>query len=107
MPIHNGMTDENRDRLLRAMPGLKARARTLVDLADAASFIFVRRPIEMDEKAAAILAGEGREHLRALMPRLAEQGRVDGRRDRGGRARPMRTRSAPSWARLPSPCAPR
>ena len=70
MPIHNGMTDENRDRLLRAMPGLKERARTLVDLADAASYIFVRRPIEPDEKAAAILAGDGIEHVRALLPNL-------------------------------------
>ena len=70
MPIHNGMTDENRDRLLRAMPGLKERARTLVDLADAASYIFISRPIAPDEKAAAILAGDGREHVAALIDRL-------------------------------------
>ena len=70
MPIHNAMTDENRDRLLRAMPGLKERARTLVDLADAASYIFISRPIEPDEKAAAILAGDGQEHVAALIDRL-------------------------------------
>ena len=70
MPIHNAMTDENRDRLLRAMPGLKERARTLVDLADAASYIFISRPIEPDEKAAAILAGDGHEHVAALIDRL-------------------------------------
>ena len=70
MPIHNGMTDENRERLRRAMPGLKERARTLVDLADAASYIFISRPIELDEKAAAILAGSGHEHVGALAKRL-------------------------------------
>ena len=70
MAIHNGMTDENRERLRRAMPGLKERARTLVDLADAATYIFVRRPIEPDEKAAAILAGDGIAHVRELLPRL-------------------------------------
>ena len=70
MPIHNAMTNENRERLRRAMPGLKERARTLVDLADAASFIFVSRPIEPDDKAAAILAGDGAVHLRELLPRL-------------------------------------
>ena len=70
MPIHNGMTDENRERLRRAMPGLKERARTLVELADAASYIFVQRPIEPDDKAAAILSGDGVDHVRQLVPRL-------------------------------------
>ena len=70
MPIHNGMTDVNRERLRRAMPGLKERARTLVDLADAATYIFLVRPIEPDEKAAAILAGDGREHVSVLIDRL-------------------------------------
>ena len=70
MPIHNGMTEENRERLRRAMPGLKERARTLVELADAASYIFVQRPIEPDDKAAAILSGDGVDHVRQLVPRL-------------------------------------
>ena len=71
MPIHNGMTDENRERLRQAMPGLKERARTLVDLADAASYIFLVRPIEPDEAAAKMLAGDGREHVGAIADRLA------------------------------------
>ena len=71
MPIHNAMTPENRDRLVRGMPGLKERARTLVDLADAASYIFVSRPIEADEAASKILEGEGKEHLAPLREKLS------------------------------------
>ena len=37
------------------MPGLKERAKTLVELADGASFLFAERPLVVDEKAAALL----------------------------------------------------
>ena len=37
------------------MPGLKERAKTLVELADGASFLFAERPLAADEKAAALL----------------------------------------------------
>ena len=59
-----------RAKLLAAMPGLKERAKTLVDLLDGAMFLFAQRPLQLDEKAAAILS-EGRFHLVALVPRLA------------------------------------
>ena len=71
MPIHGALDDLGRDRLLRAMPGLKERARTLVELADSASYLFLQRPIEPDEKAAALIE-QGREHLRALHTALAD-----------------------------------
>src|SRR5690606_4431924 len=47
-------------QLLQAMPGLKERAKTLVELADNAYFIVAERPLILDEKAAAILDGEAR-----------------------------------------------
>ena len=70
MAIHNAMTPENREKLVRAMPGLKERARTLVDLADAATYIFVRRPVSMEEDAGKLLEGDGTTHLRAMRDRL-------------------------------------
>ena len=46
--------------LVKAMPELKARAHTLGQLADGARFLFARRPLEVDEGAAALLTGEAR-----------------------------------------------
>ena len=71
MPIHNGLDEDGRERLRRAMPGLKERARTLVDLADAASFLFLARPIEMDEKAAKLVDEDGKAHLAELHGKLS------------------------------------
>ncbi len=58
-----------RAKLLAAMPGLKERAKTLVELLDGAAFLFTPRPLPMDEKARTILA-TGRSHIVALLPRL-------------------------------------
>ena len=59
------LDDKRRAMLLAAMPGLKERARTLVELADSAGYLFAQRPLALDEKATqlvgepprAILAG--------------------------------------------------
>jgi glutamyl-tRNA synthetase len=59
-----------RAQLLAAMSGLKERAKTLVELADGASFLFDQRPLAMDQKAADILANGGKAHLAAMLPRL-------------------------------------
>ena len=58
-----------RTMLLAAMPGLKERAKTLVELWDGARFLFAARPLPIDDKAAAILR-ENRSHIVALLPRL-------------------------------------
>lgn len=58
-----------RAKLLAAMPGLKERAKTLVELLEGAKFLFAQRPLEIDDKAAAILA-DGRAHIVALLPRF-------------------------------------
>jgi len=54
-----GISDSRKMLLARAMPELKARAHTLNELADGARFLFARRPLEIDEAAAALLTSEG------------------------------------------------
>jgi glutamyl-tRNA synthetase len=57
--------------LLRAMPELKARAHTLIELAAGAEFLFAKRPIEPDDAASALLTDEARELLGAAHRALA------------------------------------
>src|SRR5215208_7040954 len=49
-----------RGQLLRAMPSLKERAKTLIELISGAYFIFADRPLEIEPKAAALLTPETR-----------------------------------------------
>src|SRR6202046_3837859 len=58
-------------QLRAAIPGLKERAKTLVELLDGAGFLFATRQLEMDAKAEEILARAGRPHLKNLLPRLS------------------------------------
>lgn len=64
------MDEEGRGKLLAAMPGLKERAKTLNELADSAQYLFVQRPLTLDEKAAAILDEEARAVISGLLPAL-------------------------------------
>ena len=57
-------------KLDAAMPGLKERAKTLVELVDGAAFLFARRPLPIDAKAQDILGAGGRTHLAAMLPDL-------------------------------------
>jgi glutamyl-tRNA synthetase len=57
-------------KLERAMPGLKERAKTLVELIDNAAFLFANRPIALDGPASKVLEGSGRDMLAALLPRI-------------------------------------
>ncbi len=57
-------------QLLAAMPGLKERARTLVELADGAAFLFAERPLPLDEKASAILDAGGKKILAGALSAL-------------------------------------
>src|SRR6201999_2086673 len=54
------LNDKTRAQLLQAMPSLKERAKTLIELIDSAYYIFADRPLEIDAKAAAILTPENR-----------------------------------------------
>jgi glutamyl-tRNA synthetase len=58
------------DQLAAAMPGLKERAKTLVELADSALYLVAERPLRLDEKASALLDDEGRTVLREIHPLL-------------------------------------
>jgi glutamyl-tRNA synthetase len=58
-----GLDSDGRSLLQRAMPELKARAHDLNQLAQGAEFLFAKRPLDLDEKAAALLADDARAHL--------------------------------------------
>jgi glutamyl-tRNA synthetase len=63
--------ERERQRLLAAMPGLKQRARTLVDLAESAAFFVQARPLPLDAKAAKLLNDDARALLAAVLPAVA------------------------------------
>ncbi|GJD73977.1 Glutamate--tRNA ligase [Methylobacterium goesingense] len=64
------MAPDLRDRLNAAMPGLKERAKTLVELLDSAYYLTAMRPLVLDEKAKGLLGDEARARLAALLPAL-------------------------------------
>jgi glutamyl-tRNA synthetase len=64
------LTPELRDRLCKAMPGLKERAKTLVELIESARFLWSERPLRLDDKAAALLTEDARAILRDLVTDL-------------------------------------
>ncbi len=59
--------------LTRAMPELKLRAKNLNELAEGAAFLFAKRPLELTEKAAALLEGDARSILRKVHERLGAE----------------------------------
>jgi glutamyl-tRNA synthetase len=59
-----------RPQLLAAMPGLKERAKTLVELVEGARFILADRPLELDDKARAVLTPQARKVLAPAMAAL-------------------------------------
>lgn len=68
--LRDALTPGRRAQLLKAMPGIKERARTVLDLIDGAGFILAVRPLSIDDKALALLSDEARGHLAALHGRL-------------------------------------
>ena len=60
------LNPKTRAQLLQAMPNLKERAKTLLDLIDGAYFIFADRPLQIEPKAAALLTAENRELIGRL-----------------------------------------
>ncbi len=62
--------EEGWRKLERAMPGLKERAKTLNELANSARYLFISRPIDLDEKAQKLLDESSRGHLRGLHARF-------------------------------------
>jgi glutamyl-tRNA synthetase len=58
------------ERLVRGMAGLKARAKTLKELAENAAFYTAERPLPMADKAKALLTPEATALLKDLIPNL-------------------------------------
>ena len=58
--LSHKLSDGDRDRLLRAMPALKPRAKTLVELAEKARFYVAPRPIHPAADAAKLLTPDAR-----------------------------------------------
>jgi glutamyl-tRNA synthetase len=61
-----------RQRLLKGMPGLKPRAKTIVELAENSRFYVMPRPIRPNGDAAEVLTAEARERLDDLRIELAD-----------------------------------
>lgn len=59
------LNDSTKAQLLAALPGLKERAKTLVELVDGAAFLFATRPLPIDDKAALLLTDDARKILRS------------------------------------------
>jgi glutamyl-tRNA synthetase len=68
--LKTAATANLRAKLIAAMPGLKERAKTVVELADGAAFLTVQRPLAIDDKAAKLLTPEARGILKRLIPIL-------------------------------------
>src|ERR1700749_4021795 len=70
VPDHAGLkaklNDTTRAQLLQAMPSLKERSKTLIELVDSSYFIFADRPLEVEPKAAALLTPGNRELIGKL-----------------------------------------
>ncbi|MDF2812388.1 MAG: glutamate--tRNA ligase [Microvirga sp.] len=58
-----------RAKLVAAMPGLKERAKNLVELLDSAYYLYAQRPLKLDEKAAGLLS-DGRARLAGIVEKL-------------------------------------
>ncbi|MEL6435826.1 MAG: glutamate--tRNA ligase [Pseudomonadota bacterium] len=66
------LSDEKVAQFKAALPPLKERSKTLVQLIQSAGFIFASTPLPMDEKASGLLDDGARANLTILHARLAE-----------------------------------
>ncbi len=80
------LTPELRAKLLAAMPGLKERAKTLVELIESARYVYAERPIAIDDKANILLNGGGRALIADVLDVLAAVGALGCRDDGSCRA---------------------
>jgi len=59
-----------RAKLIAAMPGLKERAKTLIELIESARYLYADRPLPLDDKAAALMTPQARTLIGALAREL-------------------------------------
>jgi glutamyl-tRNA synthetase len=65
-------TPDLKARFCAAMPGLKERAKNLVELIDSARFLYAERPIAIDEKAKPLLNPQACAIMAELLPDLSK-----------------------------------
>ena len=65
----NTLGDDDWQKFERAMPGLKERAKTLVELVNSARYLFAKRPLSFDKKASKLL----NEEAKATLAQLAQK----------------------------------
>lgn len=66
----HALAPDDEARLLRAMPFVKDRAKTTLELADQTAFVLKTRPLAIDEKGQGLLSGESGERIGRLRDRL-------------------------------------
>lgn len=65
------LSPELEAKLLAAMPGLKERAKTLVELLESAYYLYAARPLQLDAKAQGLLDPTAKQRLAGLSEALA------------------------------------
>jgi len=70
--LASGMTPVLREQILKMMPALKERAKTLVELFEATRFLWAQRPLKPDAAASVVLTPEAKAILGALAGELAD-----------------------------------
>ena len=71
--LGRALTEADMMLLAKAMPVIKVRAKTMIDVAEGAQFLFEMRPISMDEKAASLLDGDALSLLEKALEALKGQ----------------------------------
>ena len=66
----DAIDEAKRQQILMAMPGVKERAKTLLDLRAGLAFLFDQRPLTLEDKAAKLLTDDARAMLKDLIPRF-------------------------------------
>lgn len=69
--VGTALSPELEAKFLAAMPGLKERAKTLVELLDSAFYLYAQRPLQLDEKAKGLLDEAARQRLSQIAAKLA------------------------------------
>lgn len=65
------LSPELEAKFLAAMPGLKERAKTLIELLDSAFYLYAQRPLQLDDKAKSLLDEAARQRLPQIAAKLA------------------------------------
>ncbi len=101
------LDETKKAQLARALPGLKERAKTLIELVDGAQFLFSVRPLSYDEKASRDPEPGGPRPSRGVGAQARRPARLDGAGCRGGGSGLCRRIPERNSVRSRSPCAPR